>query len=167
VIALNNLGVVAEQQGDNSAARRFYEESIAAAHELGEKNMVAYALNSLAHVVYLQGDPIDAQRYYRESLVLCQEIGEKRGIAYCLEGFAKVAARHGSAAQAAHLLGAAEALRQAIGSPLSGVERRELDQDVIATRERLGEGNFEDAWAEGRAMPLEQALELALKETQT
>jgi len=167
VIALNNLGIVAEQQGDNFAARRFYEESIATAHELGEKNMVAYALNSLAHVVYLQGNPIDARRYYRESLVVGQEIGEKRVIAYCIEGIAKVAARYGNAAQAAQLLGAAEVLRQAIGAPLSGAEHSELDQDVIVTRKRLGEGNFEDAWAEGRAMPLEQALELALKETQT
>jgi predicted ATPase/DNA-binding SARP family transcriptional activator len=166
VIALNNLGIVAEQQGDNFAARRFYEESIATAHELGEKNMVAYALNSLAHVVYLQGNPIDARRYYRESLVVGQEIGEKRVIAYCIEGIAKVAARYGNAAQAAQLLGAAEVLRQAIGAPLSGAEHSELDQDVIVTRERLGEGNFEDAWAEGRAMPLEQAMELALKETQ-
>jgi predicted ATPase/DNA-binding SARP family transcriptional activator len=166
VIALNNLGVVAEQQGDISAAKRFYEESIATAHELGEKNMVAYALNSLAHVVYLQGDPIDAQRYYRESLAVCQEIGEKRVIAYCLEGFAKVAARYGDAAQAARLLGAAEALRQAIGAPLSRAERNELDQDVIVTRERLGQGIFDAAWTKGRAMTMEQAVEYALKETQ-
>jgi len=164
VIALNNLGVVAEQQGDISAAKRFYEESIATAHELGEKNMVAYALNSLAHVVYLQGDPIDAQRYYRESLMVCQEIGEKRVIAYCLEGFAKVAARYGDAAHAAHLLGAAEGLRQAIGAPLSGAERIELDQDVLVTREHLGERLLEIAWEEGRTMMLEQAIEFALKE---
>jgi predicted ATPase/DNA-binding SARP family transcriptional activator len=165
VIALNNLGVVAEQQGDNFAARHFYEESIATAHQLGEKNMVAYALNSLAHVVYLQGDVIDAQRYYRESLVICQEIGEKRVIAYCLEGFAKVAARYGNAARAANLLGAAEALRQAIGAPLNGAERSELDQDVVVTRNQLGERIFEAAWAEGRAMTMEQAVEYALKET--
>jgi tetratricopeptide (TPR) repeat protein len=166
VIALNNLGVVAELQGDNFAARRFYEESIATAHELGEKNMVAYALNSLAHVVFLQSEPIEARRYYRESLVVFQEIGEKRGIAYCLEGFAKVAARYGNAAQAAHLLGAAEALRQAIGAPLSDAERNELDQDVIVTRERLDEGIFDAAWVEGHAMTMEQAVEYALKETQ-
>jgi predicted ATPase/DNA-binding SARP family transcriptional activator len=165
VIALNNLGVVAEQQGDNFAARRFYEESIATAHELGEKNMVAYALNSLAHVVYLQGDPIGARRYYRESLVVCQEIGEKRGIAYCLEGFAKIAARYGNAAQAANWLGAAEALRQAIGAPLSGAEGSELDQDVIVTRNKLGERIFGVAWAEGRAMTMEQAIAFALEET--
>jgi predicted ATPase/DNA-binding SARP family transcriptional activator len=165
VIALNNLGVVAEQQGDNFSARRFYQESIAAAHELGEKNMVAYALNSLAHVVYLQGDPTDAERYYRESLVIFQEIGEKRGIAYCLEGFAKVVARHGNAAQAAHLLGAAETLREAINSPLAGSERSELDQDVIVTRNRIGERSFESAWAEGRVMTLEQAIEFALRAT--
>jgi len=72
-------------------------------------------------------------------VVISQEIGEKRGIAYCLEGFAKIAARYGNGRQAACLLGAAEALRQTIGAPLSQVECAELDQDVIVTRERLGE----------------------------
>jgi len=128
--------------------------------------MVAYALNSLAHVVYLQGDAHEAQRYYRESLVVSQEIGEKRVIAYSLEGFAKVAARYGNAAQAAHLLGAAEVLRQAIGAPLSATERSELDQDVTVTRERLDAGNFAVAWKEGRAMTMEQAVEYALKESE-
>jgi non-specific serine/threonine protein kinase len=163
VIALNNLGVVAEQQGDNPAARRFYEESIAIAHEIGEKNMVAYALNGLAHVAYLQGDPDEAGRYYRESLVVAQEIGEKRAIAYCLEGFAKVAARYGSAAQAAYLLGAADALRGAMGAPLDGPERTELDGDLAAARGSLGAGIFDAAWAEGRTLTIEGAIELALQ----
>jgi hypothetical protein len=62
-------------------------------------------------------------------------------------------------------LGAAEALRKAIGAPLSQAERAELDQDVVVTRERLDERNFEAAWGKGRAMTLEQAIEFALEET--
>ena len=165
-IALNNLGLVLERQGDNSAARRYYEESIATAYELGEKNLVAYALNGLAHLLCLQDEPDEAARNYRESLLVSQEIGEKRCIAYCLEGFAKIDSRYGGATRAAHLLGAAESLRQAIGAPLIEAERDELDQDVIAARKQLGERAFEDAFAQGRAMMLEQAVEYALKEKQ-
>jgi non-specific serine/threonine protein kinase len=164
-MALNNLGVVAEEQGDSNAARRFYEESISISRELGEKTFVVYALNGLAHVICLQGDLINAWRYYRESLVISQEIGEKRIIAYCLEGFAKVAARQGNTKNATQLFGAADALRQAIGAPLDPAERAELDQDVIAARNQLGEKNFELTWAEGRVMTMEQAIEFALKET--
>lgn len=166
VMALNNLGVVAEEQGDKVAARRFYEESITISRELGEKSFVVYALNGLAHVIYLQGDLINAGHYYRESLVVSQEIGEQRVIAYCLEGFAKVAARQGNAKNASHLFGAADALRQAIGAPLDPAERAELDQNVIATRNQLGAKKFELAWAEGRVMTMEQAIEFALKEIQ-
>jgi len=165
-IALNNLGIVLEGQGDNAAAQRYYEESIATAYELGEKNLVAYALNGLAHVLYLEGKAAEANHKYRESLLVSQEIGEKRCIAYCLEGFAKIASRYGSAHQAAQLLGAAEALRQAIGAPLIQAERDELDQDVAVTRNSMGEESFKVTFTEGRNMTMEQAVEYALKEIQ-
>jgi predicted ATPase len=164
-IALNNLGLVLESQGEISTARRYYEESIGTARELGEKNLVAYALNGLAHVLYLEGDYAEANHYYRESLLVAQEIGERRCVAYCLEGFAKVESRYGDARRAARLLGAAESLRQAIGAPLVQAEREELDQDVIVTQNRLGERAFEDAFAEGRAITVEQTVESALKES--
>jgi len=165
-IALNNLGIVLESQGEISSARRYYEESIETAYELGEKNLVAYALNGLAHVLYLEENYPEANRYYRESLLVSQEIGERRCIAYCFEGFAKIASRHGSARRAARLLGAANALRQALGAPLIQAEREELDQDVIVTQNRLGERAFEEAFAEGRAIAIEQAVEYALRENQ-
>jgi tetratricopeptide (TPR) repeat protein len=164
-IALNNLGYVLERQGDNSGARRYYEESIATAIELGEKNLVAYALNGLAHELYLENDLAGANRNYRESLTVSQEIGEKRCIAYCLEGFAKVALRLANPNRATHLLGAAEALRHAIGAPLIQAEQQEFDQDVAAARNQLGEETFEVKYAEGRALRLEQAVGLALEES--
>ena len=164
-IALNNLGLVLERQGDNAAAQRYYEESIATAYELGEKNLVAYALNGLAHLHYLENDLAEANHNYRKSLLISQEIGERRCIAYCLEGFAKIALRVGNASRAAHLLGAAESLRQTIGAPLIQAEREELNQDVTGTRKQIGERMFETAFAEGHAMTIEQAANYALKET--
>jgi hypothetical protein len=61
-------------------------------------------------------------------------------------------------------LGVAEALRQTIGAPLIQAEREELDQDIIATRSQLGEEAFQSAWAQGRAMTLEQAIAFAMDE---
>ncbi|HLO33261.1 MAG TPA: tetratricopeptide repeat protein, partial [Anaerolineales bacterium] len=165
-IALNNLGLALERQADHSAARRYYEESIATAYELGEKNLVAYALNGLAHLLYLEHDLAAANRNYRESLAVAVEIGEKRCIAYCLEGFAKTALQSGNAARTAHLLGSAEALRQAIGAPLIQAEQEELDQDLTNVRKQLGEKTFESLFAEGQVFTMEQAVDYALKEGQ-
>ena len=163
-IALNNLGIALERQGDNSTAQHYYEESIATAYELGEKNLVAYALNGLAHILYLEHHLAEANRNYQESLRIAMEIGEKRCVAYCFEGFAKLALQYANAERAAHLLGAAEALRKAIGAPLIQAEQDELDQDVVAARNQLGQKVFDTVLSEGRAMTMEQTVEYALKE---
>jgi predicted ATPase/Tfp pilus assembly protein PilF/DNA-binding XRE family transcriptional regulator len=164
VMALNNLGVVAEEQGDRDAARRFYEESISIARQLREKTFIVYSLNGLAHVLCLQGDLTNAWRYYRESLILAQHTAEKRMIAYGLEGLAKVALRQGMMETAARLLGAADALRRELGAPLDPAEQTELDQDVIAIRNRLPEKEFAVVWSKGSRMTLEQSLTYALEE---
>jgi hypothetical protein len=79
-----------------------------------------------------------------------------------LEGLAKVAGAEEAAARAARLLGAAEALREAIGAPLPPVERADYDRSVDTVRAGLSEEAFAAAWSEGRLMALEQALVYAL-----
>ena len=69
-----------------------------------------------------------------------------------------MAAAKGQPPKAAWIFGAAEALREASGVPLSPVERRDHDQQAAALRAALGEAAFTAAWAEGRAMPLQEAM---------
>ena len=64
--------------------------------------------------------------------------------------------------RAARLYGAAASLREAIGSPLGPLGQAEMDRDVAAIRASLGEPAFAQAWAEGRALTLEQAIDDAL-----
>lgn len=63
------------------------------------------------------------------------------------------------------LLGAAAAARDVVGIPLSPGDYVEYARDVATLRDQLGEEAFDAAWAEGRAMTLEQAIASALKET--
>jgi hypothetical protein len=67
-------------------------------------------------------------------------------------------AAQGNQAWAAHLWGAAEVLREAIGAPLPSVERAHYHRAVAAARIQFGEQNFATAWAQGRIMTLEQVL---------
>ena len=66
--------------------------------------------------------------------------------------------------RAARLFGAAEGLRQAMGALLPPVHRAEHDRSVAAVRTALGEGAFAAAWAEGRAMSLDEVVALVLAE---
>jgi hypothetical protein len=62
----------------------------------------------------------------------------------------------------ARLLGAAEALLEAIGGVLDPDDGMVYEQGVASARAQLSEAEFERAWAEGRAMSMEEAIEYAL-----
>jgi hypothetical protein len=64
----------------------------------------------------------------------------------------------------ARLLGAAEGLHEAWGTPLPPADRTEHDGCVAALRAALGAEAFATAWAEGRAMSPEQAVAHAVGE---
>jgi non-specific serine/threonine protein kinase len=160
--SLTGLGSVARMQGDFSAAQSFYEESLATRRELGDQRAVSTTLLGLGSVAELQGDCVTARSCYAEALVIDCDIGDKLGVAYLLEGFASIAKTQGFAKRAAQLFGQADALREAIGAPLAPVERPEYERDIAAVRAALSEEEFAAAWAQGRAMTLEQAIECAL-----
>jgi non-specific serine/threonine protein kinase len=125
---------------------------------LGDKHGVGKALLNLGNVALIQAEYDRATALLRESLTLHREIGGKEGIAYCMEGLAGVAEARRQSERAARLFGAAEALREAIGWPLSPAENPAHAQVVIAARTRLDEPAWAAAWAAGREMPLEQAI---------
>src|SRR5205085_9681097 len=94
----------------------------------------------------------------QRSLALVLEGDTKELIPAILEGLADIVARQGERVWAARLWGAAEALRETIGTPLPPVERDTYERSVAAVRTQLGEKAFATAWAEGRAMTPEQAF---------
>ncbi len=96
-----------------------------------------------------------------DGLALAWQIGEQRRAAFCLEGLAAAMASE-QPLDAARLLGAAGALREQLGAPLPPSERADYDRVVEATRLAVGPKSFALAWAEGRALSPEQAVEDAL-----
>jgi len=164
--SLNNLGNVAHNRGDNAAARTLYEESLALSQELGHKQGIAISLNNLGNVALNLGDYATARAFHKESLALCRELDNKQGIAECLAGLAGVAHADGQSRRAAWLLGAVTASLERIGAHLDREDRTEFDRNMAAARAQLDEATFNTAWAEGRALTLEQAIVLALDQEQ-
>jgi hypothetical protein len=97
--------------------------------------------------------------------VIGRELGERLRIAFSLEGLAAVVAALGTSLRAARIWGAAARLRAEAGSPLPPKDRPAYDRRVAAARTREDSAAFDRAWQEGRALTLEQAMDLALKET--
>ena len=157
---LNLLGQMRLQQGERVLARELFEASVATVKETSRDPLVtAEALIGLAHVAALQGEVAAARALYQESLVHLHEVDNKEFIPACLEGLADMVAAQGEPAWAARLWGAAESLREAIGTPLPPVYGADYEHSVAATRTPLGERVFAAAWAEGRSMTPVQALD--------
>ncbi len=161
---LHNLGNTVAHLGDYALARTYHEQGLAIRREIGARQGVALSLYNLGNVVSLLGDKAASQVHYTESLAICRDIGDQRGISDSLSGLATLAAADGSHERGALLWGAAEALREEIGSPLPPNSRESYDGAVSEARQELGTEAFMVAWAQGRAMSLEQAVATALEE---
>ena len=87
-----------------------------------------------------------------------QELEHKRGIARLLECFACLAAVQLEAERSLRLAGAASALRQNIGAPLTPAEQGKLEAILDPARHALTNTASATAWLEGWAMPVEKAI---------
>jgi hypothetical protein len=160
---LNNLGELSRLRGDLEGARGRYEELLEINRGVDNQTKAIGLLN-LGLVALSQSDFAAAQSYFREGLATCRKLKDKLSVAGVLEGLAGVRGRQGQPERAAKLLGAADAVRKATNYVLSAADRADYQGSVEAVRAALGEKAFASAWAEGQAMPLEQAIEYALEE---
>jgi predicted ATPase/DNA-binding XRE family transcriptional regulator len=161
-VALNNLAEVARLQGEFERAGQMYEAGLSLLSELGDKYFTPILLDGLGLLAQYQGDYERALTIHARCLALGREMGDRRIIALALEKLAGVAAGQDQAERAARLLGAAEALREAIHIPVETIDLTDYDRFVEMTRARLDEDTLARAWAGGRAMGLEQAIIFAL-----
>jgi predicted ATPase/DNA-binding SARP family transcriptional activator len=157
------------RQGDLAGAHRLAEESLAIRRALGDRGGIASSLCTMAEVAGREGDVVAARTGYRESLSIRREQGDRNGIAECLEGLGAVSVSGSTEAagrdpRSARLWGAAEALRERIGSPLPPSARAEQDRRVAAARTEIGADAFDAAWLEGRALTIEEAIQAALQD---
>ncbi len=161
---LTHLGFTFLFQGDLERATVTSEEAAAMLREQKHTSYLADALNNLGWVALLRGDSERARALYAESMQAQREIGAKLTAPENLLGLACVAAARREAERAARLFGASEALPEAMGAPLEPGERAPQEPYLAAARSKLDEPSWQEAWAEGRAITLEEAISYALEE---
>jgi hypothetical protein len=103
-----------------------------------------------------------AAELLQAGLGLFRDLGAKKDAVECLEGLAAAGSAQGQSARAAHLFGAAEALRESFEFPLPLLFRSDYELSVIELQNLLDDKAFSSAWVQGRAMTLEQAIAYAL-----
>ncbi len=155
--SLLSLGVVARLEGDLRRAEQLLDESMAISEAIGFKEGTAWNLNELALVALRRGDPA-AEAMLRTSLEIHRELGDQWRQTSVLEDLAYAAARTGDPRKAAVLLGAAEAARARIGTPIAACEQADHAATLESVRSALAEKEFEHALDEGRTASFDDLL---------
>ena len=164
------LGLVGLAQGalarnDFDRAVKLLAEAEVLSRSAGDWFTLTAALNSQALAARLRGDEARTVALLRESVGLAGTLGDAWHVVYGTIGLAGAAARQGRAARAVRLFGAVEALCEKMGVSIPSPAWRALNErDLARIREEADVETFEAAWANGRLMTLEHAVEYALED---
>ncbi len=165
--SLNNQGTVYLDQKEYDQAQLKLEEAVDLLREIGDRWHYANAVNNLANVARAQARSDVARDLYYESLEINRELGDGWALAYLLEDIGYLNAAEGNSEQALKLVGAADTLREAIGSPLPPAEKENSEKLLKPARAVLSTEAQETALDFGRSMSLEQAIDFAETTPQT
>ncbi|HET6643494.1 MAG TPA: tetratricopeptide repeat protein, partial [Gaiellaceae bacterium] len=159
---LSNLGVCLMSLGRLDEAAQLYEEAVGLCRSSGRDEQLVISLFNLGRVSMLLERHQAATARFEEALRAASDLGYREMIAYCLKGSGEVRAARGDAEASARLLGASDRLFLELGAHVEASEQATYDRTVEHLKDMLGEDDFEVAYAEGRALPLEESLVLAL-----
>ena len=130
--------------------------------EVGDAWMVAISHNNLGNANRGLGDLDEARRHYAESLRAYRDYDDKWAMAFLLEDVASLAALAGEFEPALELVGAADRMREEIGSPRGPALDAELDRRLQAAHDALGDEAADAIRTRGAGLGLPEALDAAL-----
>jgi predicted ATPase/class 3 adenylate cyclase len=171
VEAIYHQGSIAVLRGDAMTAYACLEQSLAQAEALG-KMFVGHLSEMLGRALILQGNLTRAKKLLVESLTMLQEVGASVCIAHSLEALARLVVARAAIDPpqailllkgAARLLAAAEEHCERLRMRVLPIEHALYEQTKTDVWAHLDDTTFATAWAEGRAMSLEQAVAEALE----
>jgi predicted ATPase/transcriptional regulator with XRE-family HTH domain len=162
-VALGSQGVSAFNLQRLDQAETCFSEAITLFRYLGDAWGVMYSGTFLGLTLLHKGEYQRAEQILLEGMRAVQVLGARVSNPESLEGLAATAVARGQIERAVRLSGAAEALREAIGSFMSPAVQSMRESYLALARAQLDEATFEEAWEAGRAMSLKQAIMYALE----
>ncbi|MGB5048155.1 MAG: BTAD domain-containing putative transcriptional regulator [Caldilineaceae bacterium] len=163
IAQLNILAQLAIAQDDASQAIALLEEALALSRaRVASLGSQAWTVRNLGYAYQSAGDFAKAVACYGESLEMRQRLGQLPGVAWSLEGLGEIALLQGGAERAVRLWAAASRLRQESHDTLTEREAEHFALWLEKARNQLGEVEYEQTWAAGTALGLEDVVAYAL-----
>ena len=164
-LAINNLGDFALTVGDYERAEPLFRESLGLLRARGDTANVARSLFNNGAVDLMLNRVAAAADRFHESLTLCRTAGDREDSAWSLLGLAATNVATGAGERGAILLGAARAVLTQMGADFKPFERHLDEVTEERSRMLLGTAGHEAALRRGSSMTLDEALDLAGRET--
>jgi len=161
----HSLGNVETREGNYEAARERFGTALKMRQDIGDRLASAYTMGALGQLAQAEKDYPAARHYCREALLIFREMGVRWTLTLCLNDLSRIAEAQGDLERAVRLYSALSVLRETVHHPLPPAERQEHRERLEAIRRTLGNAAFEAAWAAGRAMTVDEAVEYALDKT--
>lgn len=158
--SLHNLSEIAIVEKDFTEARRLCEEALEIRRSTGEPRGIAESLTTLANIDTDLGDHESARVLYLEALERLDQLGNKPGLAECLEAVASTVAALGDGVRSATLLGAVDAMLEAMESAKTWAPDKRATLES-ALRDQLGDAEFDRLVVAGTSTPIDRILDLA------
>lgn len=147
---------------EHERAQALFEEGLALNEETSDKMGTVLLLGLGALTALGQEDHSRARTLCAQGLDIARQLGLRHCVVFHLQILACLVGAQGQPVRAARLWGAVEALGEAIGVGLVPVERYHYGPYITAARDRLEDSAWEVAWAEGRMLSPEEAVEYGL-----
>lgn len=144
-MAYCELGMLDEATSELQGALRNWRE-------LGDLLIATFCRLSITRVIWKSGQLAEAWTEYHSAAAEFDAVGDLRGLAYAVEGLGRVSVGLGLHSQAAHLLGAAQRLRESIGLRRDFGDNKAFEEAVAGARKVLGQ-EFEPEWQAGYGIP--------------
>jgi len=157
-------GRFAVWQRDYQQAYTYYEQSITLYENVGA-SWSSWAHAWMAYAFLQQGNILKARETFETALRQFQQGNILIGLIYTIEGFAGLNVKQGQPARAAQLFAWADARREELGNKRPPVEQADVNRDITAWLEKIGEGAYSAAYEEGRKMTTDEAIAYALEES--
>ncbi len=156
------LGNLAFLRHDFTKARTNLFLGLQRANEFQVTFVVAHIEEMLGRLLIVDPDLMGARSYLTRSMKTLLDTKMQPCPAHCLEGWARLAMAQGDPQRAARILGAIDAYIKSVGMSLIPIEQVMYDQTRAELQQQLDTDAFQQEWAAGEKLNLEQAIDLAM-----
>ena len=162
---LSEYGTFEGYLGHLERCRELEQEALDLTVELGDFEAEASCRQNLACTLRMLGRTPEAAQMMREAAASQLAMSSAVELTALGDDFGAILAETGRDRVAVRLLAASDALYEDLGMPRGQEQTDEIAPAYDKARERLTTAEWDEAYAQGRATPLDRALADALRET--